>query len=439
MLEFKRDIFNRLSSWLRKKDRRPILVRGARQVGKSFAIRTWAKSEFSAEEIFEINFEEKKSLHSIFKGDLDPQKILSDLSLASNYSPLKHKIIFFDEIQSCPEAIMALRYFYEKMPEIPIIAAGSLIEFVLKEISFPVGRVESVYMFPFTFAEFLGAINGESYTNKFIALNPFEEVVEPLHQELIKYLKLYYRIGGMPSVVRSYIETKDLPNVSLEQQNLLQAYRDDFAKYAKHSDWAVLTSVFNNLSRGVCRSKIKYVKLSSEYPSAKVKKALELLAHASLISKVNSTYSTNLPLIAGAKQEIFKLAFLDIGLLQQLSGFDWSKIEPDTELTKIQDGAFAEQFVAQELIATRPVNQRYSLHYWDRLAQGSSAEVDFIIEHEGKVIPLEVKSGNRGTLKSLEVYQGEVSPPYSIVVSQNNFSTNGQIKWIPLYQVGKLC
>lgn len=438
MPNFTRKIYTSLDLWLKNKDRKPLILRGARQVGKSYAIRSWAKEKFGEGGLFELNLEENNQIHYLFEGNLDPNNIIKNLSLATQFSEAKHKVIFLDEIQACPKAVIALRYFYEKRPDIIIISAGSLIEFILFEIGFPVGRVESLYMHPLSFSEFILAVEGYDFYNKYINLECFSEVNRTLHEELLFFLKLYLRIGGMPKVVSKYIDTKNLEEVSKEHRNIITGYQDDLRKHSKKGDWEAITEVFSNLPFNICKGNLKYVRLSSTFQTAKIKKSLELFSQAHLVNKIISTYASKLPLESMRKNKFFKLSFLDIGLLQYLLGFNWINLDPKTELCNIYDGVFTEQFVAQELIAAAPASSNYVPHYWDRQVQGSSAEVDFIIEYDNFPVPLEIKSGARGKLKSLKIYQNEFSPKMSIVASQNNFSKLNEVYFIPLYQVGKL-
>lgn len=438
-LEINRKVYEHLTAWHNNAQRRPLLLRGARLVGKSHSVRTWAKN--SGLELIEINFEEQPRFKELFEKNLDPIRILDELSVLLNRSMrLKNCLLFFDEIQSAPKALTALRYFYEKLPETLVVAAGSLLEFVIQEQGFPVGRVESLYLFPLSFFEFIEAL-GQKKLIEFLdsySIDSGKQIPTLIHEELLKLLQLYYRIGGMPKVIASYLETKDYSTVSREQNIILSGYRDDFEKYASRAEWATLNTVFRKIPDLVSKTRVKFNSVDLSLNSLQVRRAIELLEHALVITRVYPSHTNKLPLEASAQEKFFKLVFLDIGLLHLMLGFDWNSLEENFDLTDICNGKFAEQFVAQELIATRSEHSRYRPHYWDRPKTGSSAEVDFVIEHKGHPAPLEVKSGTRGRLRSLDQYIKEFKPKKAFVSSQRNRESMSDIELVPLYLVSKL-
>lgn len=438
-MDFPRDSYNFFNTWRQSQLRKPLLLRGARQVGKSYAVRTWGKRNFGEDNFVEINLEEKPQLKTIFEKDSDPDRIIDDLNFTLGKNLRKPNVLLFiDEIQFCPQAITALRYFYEKHPELYVIAAGSLIEFVLAELSFPVGRIESHFMFPLTFIEFLEAIGKSHLKNFLISHNLTEPVMELVHQELLSLLRFYCRIGGMPEAISAYLQSKDFGTVSRVHSVLLQSYEDDFNKYAKKTDWDTLISTYKTIPSFVCRGNLKYSHIDSNVRGEKIKKCVNLLEHARILSKIVSTTASKLPLVAASKRNIFKILFLDVGLLQHAMGFDWRELSPEAEITTICDGAFAEQFIGQELLATRSLFSLYSLHYWQRNKHGSEAEVDYIVEHNNNPCPLEIKSGVKGSLRSLHRYIEELKPERAFVLSQQNISNNGIIAWLPLYLAGRI-
>jgi predicted AAA+ superfamily ATPase len=439
MTTLERDFFVELTKWFNQPHRMPLLIRGARQVGKSFCVTEWGRR--NNKKLLSINFEESPQIAEIFESDLNVRRIIDEITIIKGVS-LKESdvILFFDEIQKCPKAITALRYFYEKVPELPVIAAGSLLEFVLEEEGIPVGRVESRFLYPLKFSEFLNAV-GKSGLAKFLeefSINNIQEIPPTIHGEFLKYLKLFYKIGGMPKVVSDYVATEDIAATSKRQALIIQSFKDDFLKYAKKTDWSLLDTVFNKMADIAGGSTVKFSSIDSAAKAEKVRRALKALQHAMVIHHIYPSISNKLPLSAGRRENRFKMVFLDIGLLHHLIGFDWSRVPQDADLTKLADGRFAEQFVAQEIIASRSDFSRYNLHFWERPKKGAQAEVDFLIELNNQVIPIEVKSGERGTLRSLDQYILENNPNQAFVLSQKNIAKLEDTLFLPLYLAGHL-
>lgn len=434
MIEINRQIYQDLDIWKHSIDRHPLLVRGARQVGKSFAIRTWAKKNF--QNYLEINLEESKSLGKIFEGDLTIDLMLEKIELGTGIN-LRHpdSILFIDEIQCQPRALMALRYFYENFPELHVIAAGSLIEFVIEEVGIPVGRVDQLYVHPINFTEFLLALNKEHLVKQINKSKLASKISDIAHNQLLNCLRTYYYVGGMPSAVATYISSGDLGATSAVHARIIKGYEDDFQKYSKKSDWGLLQSIFKRSPSLVGNSRLKYSNLDREIRGEKLKKALELLCKAQILTKVISTYSKKIPLESGIQEKFFKIIYLDIGLLHHQLGFDWRSIEIDKDLTDIKSGAFAEQFIGQELRSKSSVNKNIDLYYWYRSVKGSDAEVDYIINYKNLPTPIEVKSGSRGTLKSLIQYIKEFDSKNNLVFSQRNIEVMDNILFLPLYMI----
>ncbi|MCK5277263.1 MAG: ATP-binding protein [Cyclobacteriaceae bacterium] len=386
----------RLVEWQNKANRKPLLIRGARQVGKTYSIVEFGKTHFKGN-VHILNFEKNPDIHSIFNQNLDSVRILSELELILN----KHiksgiDLLFFDEIQECPKAIMALRYFYEQIPSLHVIAAGSLLEFAIEDISFPVGRLQMLYMQPMTFEEFLIANNKELLAEKIKQPNIrlSASVLEIVNDELYTY----FIIGGMPECVKIYVETGSLLDPINIQTDLIATFRQDFSKYAGHSDKRCLNSVLSSVASRI-GEQIKYSQLAENYSNPTIKKAFELLETARLFTKVRAVSPGGIPLGANASDKKFKVVFLDIGMLSNLSGFYSDKTVSKQKLIASFRGKMAEQFVGQELRAS--VHE--DLYYWSRDVPGSSAETDYFIEKEGEIIPIEVKSGRSGSLKSLHI------------------------------------
>ena len=439
MTFFPRSIHSQLSDWLSSSDRKPLLLRGARQVGKSHAVRSWCKQ--SNLKLLEMNFEEVPRLAAVFEQDLDVARITSELSSYFGETVTSPStVLFLDEIQAAPKAITALRYFYEKTPETTVLAAGSLVEFALEGIGLPVGRVYSSFVYPLTFVEFVKALgkNGLARAvDEFDVQHP-KPIPQLIHTELLLQLKTFFRVGGMPKAVASFSESNDLARVSAEHALLLRGYRDDFRKYAREVDWALLETIFEKMGQLAGGSPVRYSKIAHGLSSAQVRRALAAVAMSLVAHKILPVSAPKLPLAAHSIDKRFKLMFLDIGLLHHVLGFDWRNLDPTADLTDIADGRLAEQFVAQELIASRSSLDQYKLHYWNRMRAGAEAEVDFVIEQFGAPVPIEVKSGARGRLRSLDEYIREEKPERCFVLSQRNVDVKGNVFFLPLYLAGRL-
>jgi predicted AAA+ superfamily ATPase len=443
MPNINRSLFSSLDIWLKRRDRRPLIVRGARQVGKSHAIRSWATKYFGTGGFLEINLEASSRFRKIFTEDLTAERILDQLNLLTGFNlRAPDRLLFIDEIQAVPEAITALRFLYEQYPDLPVIAAGSLLEFALAEQGTPVGRVEYLHVMPLSFREFLNAL-GRQHLADFIASYSLidgstKSVPETVHDELLTLLQLYMRVGGMPKAVAAYAETRDISEVAREQQLILQAYEEDFPKYTRRTQLETLHLTFSRLPHIVGLQRVQYRKVDPDVRIEKIKRSLELLQQARVATRVTCSRAKVLPLAAEEKHEFFKLLHLDIGLLQHALGFNWQLLNPEADLSLICEGRFAEQFVGQELLAERSGSSLYQLHYWDRAVAGAEAEIDYLIEYGDAAVPLEVKSGLQGSLRSLHAYIAEFSPATAFVASQRNVARLGAIQWIPLYLAGQL-
>jgi predicted AAA+ superfamily ATPase len=436
---FDRSLTKCLSSWFKEQERKPLLLRGARQVGKSWAVKQWCKN--ASLNLITINFEERPQLATIFEQDRDTKRILNELSALTSASMRDpQNVLFFDEVQKAPKAIEALRYLFENEPKVNVLAAGSLVEFVLEEHGLPVGRVQSQFVFPLTFVEFLTALNKKGLSNiiEEFDLNKPLPIPQVIHKEILSYLKLYFRVGGMPRVVSTYLANLDLLKATEEQAVLISGYVDDLRKYAKKTDWVLLETILLKMGALAGNGQVKFSSIDSGAKSPQVRRALNALCHALVLHKIAPTTATVPPLPAHASDKKFKLAFLDVGLLHHILGFDWGRLSPDADLSDVAEGRFAEQFVAQELIATRSDFSRYNLHFWERAKAGSDAEVDFVIERENSVIPIEVKSGAKGRLRSLAKYIEEMKPKQAIVLSQRNVEKMDNITFLPLYLACRL-
>lgn len=407
-----------LNNWLHNKNRKPLVIRGARQVGKSTLVELFARQHQHT--LYNVNLERHPELSLIFSGK-DPEQIIQQIEFLPNMGRISNNtLLFLDEIQAVPEAIPTLRYFYEDMPELPVISAGSLMEFALKDHAFsmPVGRIQYLHMGPMTFSEFLSAMDEERLKNFITHYEPGQEVGEIVHQRLLHLLRSYYYIGGMPEAVAVFADSRSYKVVSEVHNSIIETYRDDFPKYAGSRNLNRMLNVFNFAARNV-GVKIKYSNISPRDQSVTIKKDIELLAMARVIGKVIHSHCSGLPLQADIKEKVYKLLFLDIGLMNAICGMDWNSISQMDERKLINQGAIAEQFVGQHLQAMLSDKPNRELNYWLREGRSSNAELDFVIGLRGKIIPIEVKSGATGTLKSLHQFMGLKQAPLAI-----RFDTN---------------
>ena len=424
-----RQITSKLLHWKESSVRKPLIVRGARQTGKSYTINEFGNTHFEGI-THVINFEKRVDWHSVFDLNYDVNRIVGELEVLTGKRIIVGKdLLFFDEIQECPKAIESLRYFYEQMPALHLIAAGSLLEFALGNISFPVGRVQLINMHPMNFQEFLMATGNEPAVQ---LINSVPKVVaESIHLMLTGELKKYFFVGGMPECVKTYAKTKSLNEVFEIQSDLLATFRQDFLKYTPRIDTSCLNAILTSIPQKIGQQ-IKYSSLAEGYSNPTIKKAFELLETARLFRKVKTASPAGLPLGASSYDKKFKVIMLDIGLFGSLFGGSRSLEYSKTALLSLFQGAMAEQFVGQEILAAT----NSDLFYWAREAKSSNAETDYLIEKRGEIIPVEVKSGKGGSLKSLHLLLDTYpNVDEAFVFSDSHYGKiDGQkISFIPLY------
>ncbi|MBL7669891.1 MAG: ATP-binding protein [Bdellovibrionaceae bacterium] len=412
-----------LKKWFAGKMRKPLVIRGARQVGKSTLVQNFAIE--SKLDLLEINFE-IKSLKSLEARTLNPESLFLEIEALFDQKLSESTLIFFDEIQKQPAILPALRYFREKLPNVPIIAAGSLLEFVLKKHDFdmPVGRIEYLHLGPLTFSEFLFARKkkllwsqvGDSFDRNL-------PLTIAQHEQMNEAFREYIFVGGMPEAVSTFISTKDPKEVRRVHASIVETYRDDFPKYANQTATNYLGAVFEKLPQTLGR-KVKYASLSQDFQSRDIKMAIELLCLARVVLPCYHSNGSGLPLAAQKDPSVFKLYFLDVGLYNFLMGITWMQAQDyhnDSILTK---GIIAEQFIAQHLAYHKGRNFAPSLFYWLRDKKSDNAELDFVTDWEGTVVPIEVKAGQAGTLKSLIqfVYEKKVTRAVRLDLKQRDFA-----------------
>jgi predicted AAA+ superfamily ATPase len=434
---FKRKIDKVLLDWSNEKRRKPLMLRGARQTGKTSAVRNLSKN---FKYFVEINFENKDhaAAQMVFAQHSNPYIICSELSALFDIPIEKEKtLLFFDEIQSCTDAIASLRYFYEQMPELHVIAAGSLLEFALEEIpTFGVGRIESMFMYPFSFREFLCAIGHESWTKLVDEATPEKPVPEAIHGKIIEQLKYFLVVGGMPEVVVEFAETHDFLRCQKILNNLLVAFRNDFAKYKKRIPAARINEVFSSVTQQV-DGKFVYEHVSQNLNNEQVKKSLELLLMAGLCYQVTHTSSDGIPLGAKINPKYRRIIPFDTGIYQRILHLDISNILLSNDFDTINKGAVAEIFVGCELKKNASCYSDDELYCWIREKKNTRAEIDFVVQCGETIVPVEVKSGKQGKMQSMWVFLKEKKSNVGIRTSLENFGQYDKIKVFPLYAIGK--
>lgn len=432
----KRAIEKQLIDWKNDKNQMPIILRGARQTGKSFLVEQFGEKNF--ENIVTINLEFQPEFKSCFE-TMDPLEINNLISAMTGKKIIPGKTLFFiDEIQECPQAILALRYYKEKMPKQHVISAGSLLEFVLNDEDFqmPVGRIQYLYLKPFSFKEFLQASNKLSLLEIIEQSTIQTKIPAVIHEELLKLVRQFFVLGGMPAVLSEYFSSQDLSNCQNIQSSLLNTYQNDFGKYSRKTNHKYLQQLFSK-APGLIGQQFKYVNVSSEMRSRDIKVALENLQHAGIVFSVYATHASGLPFNALANEKRFKLLFLDVGLVKRATNLD-AKILLSEDLILLNQGAIAEQFVGQELMAYMNPYEAPQLFYWTRESKSSLAEVDYVINVDSTIIPIEVKAGKTGRLKSLRQFMNEKNSKIGVRISQKPLEIDNKIFSIPLYMISEL-
>lgn len=429
----KRDLEQELLSWKEAKEHLPILLRGARQVGKSYLVESFGKSHFEDTAI--VDFERSPSLKEAFS-IRDPKEIISRLEFALK-KPIRpgSSLLFLDEIQECPQALHALRYFKEEMPTLHVIAAGSLLEFLLheKDFSFPVGRIEFLYLRPFSFIEYLKAA-APFLADRLLMFDLNNRPTEAQHLDLLGWVHRFLFVGGMPSAIQASLNDTSLLPAQRVHHRILQAYESDFGKYAKHTQYPYLQKIFQKAPLLV--SKIfKYSHVDDQIRSRELKMPLDLLNYAGIFQRIYGTTAAGLPLHAHIKDERFKLLYLDVGLLQTMTKVD-ATLFFNEDILQINSGMIAEQFVGQELLAYSQPFQNDPLLYWER--ESSTAEIDFITSIQAEIIPIEVKAGSTGALRSLHLFLKEKKAPLGVRISEQPLTLQGNVLSIPLYLINSL-
>lgn len=430
----KRDIYKDLLGWKSSTRRKPLLLHGARQTGKTYILKRFGENEY--DNLVYFNFEEDSRLDDFFSKNLKPNKIIENLSIYSKTDITPGKsLIFFDEIQESNNALNSLKYFHEEANDFHIVAAGSLLGVKLSTPkSFPVGNVNFLHLHPMTFFEFLDAADESKYRTLLEEKKEADPLPQPFHEELIDLLRKYYFTGGMPEAVKHYTETGNLPEVRDIQKEIINSYVLDFAKHAPSSDIPKLTLIWDSIPAQLARENKKFT-FSAIKKSARAREyegALRWLTDAGLIYQSYLVTQGKHPLKGYINRSNFKVYALDVGLLGAMADIPVDIVARGDKLFSEYEGAFVENYVAQQLKSSLNM----APYYWKR--EERTAEVDFIVEQNGKIYPLEVKAGINTRSKSLKSYGDQFHPLLLLMTTLKNFSHKGKRLNIPLYALSRL-
>ena len=446
-----RQIDAALLEWKNDSRRKPLLLRGARQVGKSRSVRHLGES---FDYYIEANFEKREELRSLFEQTSDVHELANSLGMLYQTPVIPGRtLIFLDEIQASPAAIKSLWFFKEDYPELHIVAAGSLLEFALKDLSsFGVGRIRSLFVYPFSFDEFLCAQGKRMWIDAKNGANGGKPLFEALHNDIVQQYRTFLMVGGMPASVAAWIETHDFSQCQAEQDDIQLTYYDDFAKYSKKVNPVLLRNTLQSVVRQL-GGKFVYSKVVGGYRSEEVKNALGMLCDAGIIKRVGHTSANGLPLGAESNSKFQKYIYLDSGLLLRILDLDLGgsrelteRIVAGTADDLVNKGGLAEMVLGWELVKYNNPRTPHDLYYWENTAEGTSSEVDYVISRDLKVLPIECKSGTSGKMKSLRLFMRNKKLTKAVRCSLENFGTIvyedadivREVDICPLYAVSNL-
>jgi predicted AAA+ superfamily ATPase len=425
-----------LLAWQKSSSRKPLLIRGARQVGKSTAVRNLSKQ---FDYFIEINFDEQSEYQNLFANTSDINDLIEQLAIITQTEIIEGRtLIFLDEIQASLPAISKLRYFYEKKPNLHVIAAGSLLEFALSELpSFGVGRVRSLFMYPLSFIEFLGALNEKPLASMIQQSNPAKPLNPIFHEKLKIYFKKFLIIGGMPQAVQTYVAKGDLLEVQRILDDLIIAIQADFVKYKKQIPPTNIKSVFESVVMQV-GTKFKYSNDLISLTNPVIKQVVDLLEMAGLVYRVTHSSSNGIPIGAETNPKKTKLLIFDTGIYQRILGLDVASLLLKDDFEVVNKGNIAELFVGLELLKSNNAYEKTALYYWHREAKNSKAEVDYVIQIQDFIVPVEVKAGTKGAMQSMYLFMDEKKSRYGVRLSLENFTEYDKVKVLPLYAVSNI-
>ncbi len=416
-----------LIKWKNSSNRKPLILQGARQVGKTWLMKEFGKLHF--EKVAYFNFEKDKSLKTYFEHDFNVERILEDLSLVARFKLTPETLIIFDEIQACPEAITSLKYFCENAGEYLIISAGSLLGMWFHSgHSFPVGKVDLLTLYPLNFLEFLGAL-GLDMWGEYIERGEIEKL-QIVHHDLMRTLKKYLYIGGMPAVVKDYVMNRDFESVRTEQNSILENYQSDFSKHIKGAELAKVRMVWNSLASQLAKENKKFIygAIKKGARAKDFEDAILWLKACGLIHQIHCVKKPAIPLAAYDDLSAFKLFVVDVGLLSALSKLDAQVLLGDAAVFEEFKGALAEQYVLQEMM---PHNKSLSIHYWTN--DSATNEIDFLVQKASDIVPIEVKAGINLQSKSLSAFIAKFKSLKAWRFSSANYKQNEIITDYPLY------
>lgn len=428
-----RKIIDELVKWKNSTERKPLILRGVRQCGKTWALNEFGKRNY--EDIAYFNFEEDESLKTIFDMDFDTNRIIFELGLSINKMLRPSTtLIVFDEIQECSRAITSLKYFNEKANEYHIACAGSLLGVALsKSPSFPVGKVNFLDLYPMSFTEFLIANNEEMMAKYLLSLTRNTKIVQPIENKLDIYLKQYFITGGMPEVVQTWIDTKDIEKVEKIQQMILDSYNFDFSKHAPLRDVPKISAIWKSIPEQLAKENKKFIfgQVKQGYRARELEDSLIWLENAGLVHRVYRISKPFMPLSSYSQPNAFKLYMCDIGLLRKLSKLPYSAIlDVNNNYTEFK-GAMNENFVLSEIIK----GTGFTPYYW---TSESIAEVDFVTQCNENIVPIEVKSAKNVKSRSLSEYRKKYNPKYSVKTSLLPEIDGDYVIKIPLYIISNI-
>ncbi len=429
-----------LDQWKHKKNHMPLLIRGARQVGKTWLVREHARSYAN---LVEINFDSHPEYLDLFKAFYGkPEELVKNIALLSGkIIRAGETLLFLDEIQASKEALLSLRYFKEELPGLHVIAAGSLLEFTFQDLSFPVGRIEFFHLFPMNFEEYLMAIGREDLVAAIVGMDETHPIAAPIHEKLLEEVALYCLLGGLPAVIKTYVESPPmdaLQECQEIQRNVMANFREDFHKYASKANVEYLKILFAGIPR-LLGQKFKYSNVDPHIKSRELSAALRLLEQAGIIYKAYHTSANGVPLDSQIDPQKFKVFFLDIGLCQRVLGLPLSQLYLQKRELLSQRGPMAEQFVAQEFLSYTGKNDSPKLFYWHREAKASQAELDLVMQDQSHVLPIEVKSHLGKSSKSLSLFMQEkkIYIRNALRISTHPYSIRDRVLSLPLYGIMK--
>ena len=421
-----------LQQWKDYEFRKPLLLRGARQIGKTYAVRQLGKTY---ESFVEINLEKIEAARKIFQHDLYPEKIIEDLMKITGKEIIPGKtLLFLDEIQIVPRTITALRYFYEEMPELHVIATGSLLDFEIEEVGLPVGRLQSFYMRPISFIEYLAAADVSAF-NSILDHNNFDALSN--HDTYLKHVQTYIMIGGMPEATQKWIDKKNALDVTKSHASILATYRQDFNIYSKKYQIKYVSAIFNHIPYNI-GTKFKYETIDGGFRKQDLVPALELLVTAGIATKIFYSAGQGIPLASQRNENDYRVVFIDVGLTQKYLGLDISDWFEHSHPEVINKGSLIEAFVGQEIAAYSQSDMQTDLYYWHKDSP-PQAEVDYLITLKYHITPVECKAGKGSTLHSLNYFlDTHLQSNYGIRFSTQNYSVHEKIHSYPLYAIAKV-